>query len=156
MYHSLIFKEKDGSNIKNTWNNWHLIPASRPTVVQPTPAYKYVEIPGRSGSIDLSDYLVGKPTYSDRSGTFSFYVANEDPKTGKSFGNWASRKQEIAQFLDGRRILKMVLEDDTSYYYLGRFYLKDWSSGQNYSSVTIEYRVQPYKYRESDGKAVIG
>lgn len=154
MYHSLIFK--DGTNIRNTWNNWHLIPAARPVVAQPTPVYKYVDIPGRSGSLDLSNYLVGKPTYSDRSGTFSFYVANEDPKTGKSFGDWASRKQEIAQFLDGRKVLKMTLEDDINYYYSGRFFLKDWTPGQNFSTITIEYRVAPYKYRESDNKAVIG
>ena len=154
MYHSLIFK--DGTNIRNTWNNWHLIPSTRPVVSQPNVTYKYVDIPGKSGSIDLSNYLVGKPTYSDRSGSFTFYVANDDPKTGKSFGDWASRKQEIAQFLDGRKTLKMTLEDDINYYYLGRFYMKDWQPGANFSTVTIEYRVAPYKYRESDNKAVIG
>lgn len=154
MYHSLIFK--DGTIVRNTWNNWHLIPSTRPVVAQPTPAYKYVDVPGRDGSLDFSDYLIGRPTYSDRSGSFSFYVANEDPSTGKGFGNWASRKQDIAQFLDGRKLLKLTLEDDINYYYLGRFYMKDWQPGENFSMVVIEYRVKPYKYRESDNKAVIG
>ena len=154
MYHSLIFK--DGNVTRNTWNHWHLIPSARPVVAQPTPTYKYVDIPGRDGSLDFSDYLIGRPTYSDRSGSFSFYVANEDPKTGQGFGNWASRKQEIAQFLDGRKLLKMTLEDDINYYYVGRFYMKEWNPGENFSQVTIEYRVRPYKYRESDGQAVIG
>lgn len=153
-YHSLIFK--DGSITRNTWNHWHLIPSAQPVVAQPTVNYKYVDIPGRDGSLDFSDYLIGRPTYGDRSGSFSFYVANEDPQTGKSYGTWANRKQEIAQFLDGRKLLKMVLEDDMNYYYVGRFFLKDWSPGANFSQVTIEYRVKPYKYRESDGQAVIG
>lgn len=157
-YHSLSFKyEENGVTVnRNTWSNWHLIPSSRPVVAQPAANYKYVDIPGRDGSLDLSDYLVGRPTYSDRSGSFTFYVANEDPETGKKYGNWVSRKQEIAQFLDGRRIMKMTLEDDMSYYYLGRFFLKEWASGENFSQVTIEYRVKPYKYKEGDGQAVIG
>lgn len=154
MYHSLIFK--DGTIVRNTWNNWHLIPSTRPVVAQPNPVYKYVDVPGRDGSLDFSDYLIGRPTYTDRSGSFSFYVANEDPSTGQGFGNWASRKQDIAQFLDGRKLLKLTLEDDINYYYLGRFYMKDWQPGENFSMVVIEYRVKPYKYRESDNKAVIG
>ena len=154
MYHSLIFK--DGTTVRNTWNNWHLIPSTRPVVAQPNPVYKYVDVPGRDGSLDFSDYLIGRPTYTDRSGSFSFYVANEDPNTGKGFGNWASRKQDIAQFLNGKKTLKLTLEDDINYYYLGRFYMKDWQPGENFSTVVIEYRVKPYKYRESDNKAVIG
>ena len=158
-YHSLIFEVTDNNGNKkiiNTWNNWHLIPTSRPVIAQPTPNYNYVDVPGRDGSLDFSDYLIGRPTYSDRSGSFSFYVANEDPVTGKNYGNWASRKQDIAQFLDGQTIMKMTLEDDINYYYVGRFYLKEWSPGPNFSQVTIEYRVGPYKHQASDGGAVIG
>lgn len=155
MYHSLRFE--DGSKTWNTWTHWHLIPSTLPVVAAPTATYKYIDIPGRDGSLDFSDYLVGRPTYSDRSGTFSFYVANEDPITGKAYpGTWASRRQEISQFLDGTKLLKMTLEDDKDYYYLGRFYLKDWSPGANFSTVNIEYRVKPYKYRHSDGEAVFG
>lgn len=147
MYHSLTFTI--GNVTRNTWNNWHLIPSARPVVSQPTPSYKYVEIPGRDGSLDLSNYLVGRPTYSDRSGSFKFYVAND-------YGNWVDRKTEIAQFLDGAKEMKMTLEDDPRHYYLGRFYMKEWAPGANNSEVTIEYRVKPYKYRSNDGGAVQG
>lgn len=156
MYHSLIFKSSRGTDARNTWNHWHLIPSARPVVSQPTVSYKYVDVPGRDGSLDFSNYLLGRPAYSDRSGSFSFYVANEDPVTGENYGNWVSRKEEIAQYLNGRDVLRMSLEDDPNYYYLGRFYLKDWQPGSNFSTVTIEYRVQPYKYSESTNKAVIG
>ena len=93
MYHSLIFI--DGNITRNTWDNWHLIPSSRPVVVRPTATYKYVDVPGMDGSLDLTDYLIGRPTYSDCSGSFEFYVAND-------YGDWVSRKNEKASFLNGR------------------------------------------------------
>lgn len=144
MYHSLIFI--DGNITRNTWDNWHLIPSSRPVVVRPTATYKYVDVPGMDGSLDLTDYLIGRPTYSDCSGSFEFYVAND-------YGDWVSRKNEIASFLNGR-VLKMYLEDDPIYYYEGRFYLRDWKSGGSFSSVTIEYRLKPYKFKASSGEKV--
>ena len=141
MYHSLIFQH--GNTKINTWDNWHLIPSSRPVLAQPTPAYTFVEIPGADGSMDITDYLIGRPTYSDRQGTFEFYVEND-------FGNWASRREEIAGFLDGRK-MKLYLEDEPQYYYEGRFFFKQWIPDASHSKVTIEYRVKPYRYL-SNGK----
>lgn len=143
MYHSLIFQYGD---IKiNTWDNWHLIPSARPVVAQPTPVYTYVDIPGKDGSMDLSDYLVGRPTYSDRTGSFEFYVAND-------YGNWASRRAEMASFLNGRK-MKVYLEDEPQYYYEGRFWFKQWTPDASHSKVTIEYRLKPYRYHASGKEA---
>ena len=143
MYHSLIFQH--GNTKINTWDNWHLIPVSRPVIVQPTPAYSFVDIPGADGSMDLTDYLIGRPTYSDRQGTFEFYVAND-------FGNWASRRAEIASFLNGKR-MKVYLEDEPQYYYEGRFFFKAWTPDASHSKVIIEYRVKPYRYLVNGGEA---
>lgn len=155
MYHSLIFI--DGATTKNTWDDWHLIPSSRPNVEQPNPSYKYIDIPGRNGSLDLSTYLTGSVAYSDRSGTLNFYVANEDPETAVPFNrDWATFKQTLAQFFSGQTVLKMKLEDDPDYYYKGRFYMKSWSTGDSFSQISIEYRIDPFKYRVSNNMAVIG
>ena len=143
MYHSLIFQY--GNTKINTWDNWHLIPDGRPVVAQPNPVYTYVDIPGADGSMDLTDYLVGRPTYSDRTGTFEFYVAND-------YGNWASRRAEIAAFLNGKK-MKVYLEDEPQYYYEGRFFFKGWSPGASHSKVTIEYRLKPYRYLVNGGEA---
>lgn len=145
MYHSLIFV--DGNNSRNTWDNWHLIPSSRPVVSRPNVTLRYVDVPGKDGQLDISDYLIGRPTYSSCNGSFEFYVAND-------YGNWASRKSELSEFLNGRK-MKMFLEDDPQYYYLGRFTFKEWRAGPNFSSVVIEYTVEPYKYLASNGKRVL-
>lgn len=143
MYHSLIFQL--GDKRYNTWDNWHLIPTTRPVLSMPTPAYTYVDIPGADGSMDLTNYLIGRPTYSDRSGSFEFYVAND-------YGNWASRRATIASILNGQ-VLKMTLEDEPKYYYEGRFYLKQWTPDASHSKVTIEYRVRPYRYLSNGEEA---
>lgn len=144
MYHSLTFTK--GSTSRNTWTNWHLIPSSRPTVARPSPAYKYIEIPGMDGSIDISGYLTGKPYYSDCTGSFEFYVAND-------YAVWTELKRILSTFLDGSE-MQMVMEDDPDYYYSGRFFMSEWKSEETNSVITIEYRVKPYKYRVSDGGKV--
>jgi hypothetical protein len=170
LYHSVIFN--DGKVTRNTWTDWYLIPSSRPVIVQPTPIYKYVEIPGRNGSLDLTDYLVGEPTYSDRKGSLEFIVVNNvgnyldygkknNPKkpndkstfphkAAESLGNWVARKDVIADFLNGRK-MKVTLEDDPEYYYYGRVFFKEWRADAQFSRVVIEYQLEPYK-RYRDGK----
>ena len=46
MYHSITI----GS--KNTWDDWYLIPSSRPVVNPPKPKTKYIDIPGADGHLD--------------------------------------------------------------------------------------------------------
>ena len=147
MYHSLIFQADNDGRRYNTWSNWHLIPSSRPVVVLPTPVYKYIDIPGRHGSLDISEYLTGQVIYSDRKGSFTFYVDNNNR-------NWASRRAELATFFNGKK-MKMWLEDEPAYYYYGRFVLKEWrtDSNSNYSQVTIDYQVAPFKYLSNGEEA---
>lgn len=149
--HSITFIDSSANPqiSKNTWTDWYLIPSSRPDVAMPSVNFKYVDVPGKDGSLDFSSYLIGRPVYTDRSGSLSFYVDNDH-------GNWATRKTNIASFLNGQKQLKMILADDPNYYYLGRFYLKSWQPGDSYSSVTIDYRVKPYKYAVSNNQAVMG
>ena len=177
-YHSIIFE--DGTNRFHTWDNWHLIPSTRPVIVQPTPLYKYVDIPGRDGSLDITDYLIGRPVYSDRKGSLEFIAANtlgntlrygdkrnfsKDNSPGgdyyyfqrranESYGNWSDRRSEIAAFLNGRK-MKMFLEDDPNFYYYGRVFFKEWRPDPQFSKVIIEYQVNPYKYSRDGKEAVL-
>ena len=145
MYHSLIFQADGETKKYNTWDNWHLIPSSRPTFVQPSPVYKFVDIPGADGQKDLTDYLIGRPTYSNRQGSFEFIVAN-------GWGEWFMRRTELAKYFNGR-YLKCYFEDEPKYYYYGRFFFKDWKSDANFSKVTIEYQVKPYRYNKNGEEA---
>ena len=132
MYHSITFGDK------NTFDDWHLIPTSRP-VIAPPPFRSHTEdIPGGFGSLDLSEALTGYPLYDNRTGTLEFAVVND------AWSDWSLAYQTILNYLHGRR-MKMILEDDPSYYYIGRFTVDNWDSGENHSTITINYDLYPYK-----------
>ena len=130
-YHSITI----GS--RNTWDNWHLVPTSRPLVEPPSVRTNYIDIPGASGSLDLTEALTGYPTYNNRSGSWEFLVMN-------GYRSWDVAYSDIMAYLHGKK-LRAVLDDDPDYYYEGRFSVNGWSSDKNWSKITINYNVGPYK-----------
>lgn len=139
MYHSIDFGGK------NTWDAWHLIPTSRPVVPPPDPKTNTVEIPGASGSIDMSETLTGYPLYGDRTGSIDFIFVNDFYTLVDYHEDWADVYSDIMSHLHNKT-MKMVLEDDPEYYYEGRFKVESWSSGDHYATVKIGYTVGPYKW----------
>lgn len=131
MYHSITIGDK------NTWDDWHLIPESRPLFNPPSVKYNYVEIPGGDGILDLTTAMTGKPLYNNRSGSWSFIVQN-------GFADWAMLYSEIMVYLQGQK-MQAILEDDPQYYYEGRFSVNQWKSDPNWSKIVIDYNVSPYK-----------
>lgn len=136
--HAITFSSLDGSVSKNTWEDWYLIPTSRPTMSIPGAQNKFVEVPGMDGSYDISDYLRADTAYTDRSGSFEFVVDNDHTE-------WLAVYRALVTFLHGQR-LKMILSDDPQWYYEGRFTVDEWKSEPARSKVTISYRVAPFKY----------
>lgn len=123
----------------NTWDTWHLIPSSRPSIAHPNPITKIIEIPGVDGILDLSTYLTGRINYGQRQGSLNFYVAND-------FESWESIRSNMVKTLHGKT-MKMQLDDDPSFYYEGRFTVGNWESGASYSAISIGYNLAPYKIR---------
>ncbi len=156
MYHSVIFF-KDLSNLTaevkdeiNTWDDWHLIPSTRPVISPPSVRTNYIDIPGRNGSLDLSEVLTGYPLYQDRSGSLKFYVMHDYWVDDQGNNQWQETYRTIAEYLHGQR-LYMQLEDDKSYYYEGRFALDNWTSDEHYSTITIKYVLEPFKWKTECG-----
>ncbi len=131
MYHSVTF------GTKNTWDDWHLIPTSRPLFNPPSVKTNLIEIPGGDGALDLTTALAGRPLYKNRTGSLEFYVDN-------NFLDWTVLYSEIMVYLHGQK-MRAVLEDDPSYYYEGRFAINAWKSNKERSSLVIDYDVNPYK-----------
>lgn len=136
MYHSITI------GTKNTWDDWHLIPKSRPLFNPPQVKTNYVDIPGGDGILDLTTSFSGRPLYKNRTGSWEFYVEND-------FRDWAVLFSEIMNYLQGQKF-QAVLEDDPLYYYEGRFSVNVWKSDPGRSLITLDYDVSPYK-KEIDG-----
>ena len=130
-YHSITIGEK------NTWDDWHLVPTSRPLVNPPEVKTNYIELPGGDGMLDLTTALTGRPTYGNRTGSWEFLVMN-------GYQAWHTLYSEIMIYLHGKE-LRAVLDDDPNYFYLGRFSVNSWKSSKDWSSITIDYNVGPYK-----------
>lgn len=130
-YHSITI----GS--KNTWDDWHLVPSSRPLVSPPGLKTHFVDLPGGDGVLDLSEALAGKPIYGNRTGSWEFIVMND-------YQNWELLYSEIMNYLHGKTY-HAILDDDPSYYYDGRFSLEEWASNKDWSTVKIQYSLAPYK-----------
>ena len=131
MYHSITIGDK------NTWDDWHLIPESRPLFNPPSVKFNYVEIPGADGVLDLTTAMTGKPLYNNRNGSWSFIVEN-------GFKDWSELYSEVMAYLHGQRF-RAILEDDPDYYYEGRFSVNQWRSDPQWSKIVIDYNVAPYK-----------
>lgn len=132
MYHSITFGDK------NTWDDWHLVPSSRPVFNPPAQKVKTLDIPGGNGLIDLSQALTGYPVFHNRTGSFEFLVTN-------GYQPWHMLYSDIMDYLHGRT-MTAVLEDDPEYYYNGRFTVNAWKSEKNWSKIVIDYNVDPYKW----------
>lgn len=130
--HSITFGDK------NSWDDWHLVSQVRPSFSPPKQKTKYLEIPYSDGSLDISQSLTGYPVFDNREGSFEFIVVN-------GFGDWVDRYHEIMAYLNGRT-MRAILEDDPEYYYEGRFWVDEWNSSSPWSTIKINYLVEPYKW----------
>ena len=135
--HSILFGPLNGRSGVHTWNDWFLIPTSRPTMSLPGVSSRYVDIPGRNGGYDLSDYLTTGPIYTDRTGSFEFIVASDRT-------DWLTALRNVTTYLHGQR-RNMILVDDRNWYYTGRFTVDSLKSDPASSKITISYRVAPFK-----------
>ena len=142
MYHSITFSPYDLGESYNTWDDWHLIPTKRPHVGPPELEYMYQnELP--YSELDLQNNQKPLGIYKSRSASWEFAVEN-------GHEDWISIYHKIMLGLHGK-IGTFTLEDDPEWYYVGRFNVKEWDSGDSYSTVTIEALCEPYKYRVGEG-----
>ena len=124
---------------KHTFSDWGLIMKSRPEISPPEPKTIYVDIPATDGQIDLTESLTGDVTFKNRTIKCEFTVIDNRRM-------WASIYSEILDYLQGQR-LRMICDDDPSYYYLGRFQVDEWKSNKKTSTIVISGNVEPYKYK---------
>lgn len=127
----------DSGETYNSWDDFALIRTSK-TIGKAEVKKTIIDIPGADGVIDLSEYF-GEPKYKNRKLTFEFsYIETED--------SWNSVYSDIQNKLNGQD-MKVILEEDSDYYYAGRCSVNDWKSNKKTGNITIEIDADPYKYK---------
>lgn len=139
MYHGIKFGDK------RTWEDWHLVPTTRPVFNPPPLKSKYVDIPGSNGTLDLTESLTRYPLYGNRTGSFEFIVVNSFSELVTDHEEWYNRYSDIMDYIHGKS-MKAILDDDYNYFYEGRFTVNSWKSEKLYSKIVIDYNVGPYKW----------
>ena len=99
---------------------------------------KLIEVEGADGSIDLTDFF-GEPKYGDvtHKFTFSTIVPRSD---------FTTQYSEIKNALHGKK-LRIVDDDDPSFYYVGRCYVSSFTSANGVGTISVECECEPYKYK---------
>lgn len=118
-----------------SWDDFHLIPESRPKIEYPKANYSTIAIPGSSERFDITEYLPGGLTYQIVNGSWSFIVDHTQWENEKS---WFKSRRALEKFFNGERFI-VELTDEPGKLYSGRLWLSEQVSEDQHSTVKIEY-----------------
>lgn len=142
----------------NTWTDWHLVPTSRPVIKIPEIKKYSQDIPGGNGELDFTTSLTGYPVYKNRTGSFEFMVMNRsiDTNLGDAYGynnetntEWRAIYSEISNTLHGK-IVYLQSPEWKGWYFKGRLTVNDWKSDSAYSSIVLDYDLEPFMLTVTD------
>ena len=126
---------------KKSYDDWGLN-LEKMEISFPEPKEKNVDVPGADGSLDLTE-INGPVKYDNRKIEFTF-------SREVGYESWHNLVSEIASVLHGKR-LKVILDTDPSYFYIGRFELDTEKTDDVLAEISISGTVDPYKYDLDDG-----
>lgn len=109
------------------------------------PKLNFVELPGADGSLDMTESL-GDVKYNDREGSMTFSVLPQD--------DFEVKKTEVSNLLNGLKC-KIIFDKDPDYFYFGRLSVSDYKADKMLRQITIDFRVQPYKYKKNVTEVVV-
>ncbi len=121
----------------HSWNDLFLILGSK-EIEAPKTKTHYVDIPGADGNLDLTEYF-GDINFENRKLTFNFSTIVCQNKFLKLFSN-------IQNLLNGKK-MRIIIDDDPSFYYVGRLSISPWNANKNVGEMKIEADCEPYKYK---------
>lgn len=122
---------------KHSYNDWKLILKSRPVISPPSPKTVYIDIPASNGIIDLTEWMQGMVVFENRTITCEFNVID-------ARNRWSNIYSDIMDYLHGQQ-MRVILDEDPTYFYTGRWKVNEWKSDKKTSTIVIEGYVEPYK-----------
>ena len=122
----------------HSWNDLHLIPATKFIIPPAEIKENMIDIPGRDGFVDLTEVLTNRPVYGKRTGSLEFMT------TANDYEDWTITLRKMTSYVHGRSLM-LLLDDEPGFFYEGRFSVNSWKSEAQRDKVTVNYELQPYK-----------
>lgn len=123
----------------HSYDDWGLYVTNTDCIGEPELITNYVEVPGRSGLIDMTEAVSGRPIYKSRK--IQIKLAGTRFRT-----NWDSVISSFRNSINGR-ICRVTFDNDISYFWRGRIEIKDFSSVMNLGVFVVDIpNADPYKY----------
>lgn len=97
-----------------------------------------IDIPGADGSLDQTEFF-GEPKYENRTHRFDFSTMAPAEELPTVYSRVLNR-------LHGRK-MRIILDDDPLYYYLGRCHVSPFTSDKGVGMISVECDCGPYKYK---------
>lgn len=143
-YHYVEFTRDSGTDetTYNSYMDWGLYLEEPVTVSAPKPNTYMVEVPGRNGSLDLTESAIGRVTYQDREIVFPFVCR-------KKRNEWNASYQALLNAVHGRAC-RITCSDDPDYYYEGRVTVEEWGGSGKMAFPEVRATVRPYKIKKTE------
>ena len=142
---TISYPHEGGWRWANTETDWHLLPVSAPAVTPPLERRLVANIPGRNGTTEFSTCLTGYPIFNAREGSWKFYYEIEN---GTEWGTNVLDKigYWLAECTQPNK-MRIELEDEPGFYYIGRVWADtSFSRSNDHSVITLNYRLYPFKF----------
>jgi phage-related protein len=121
----------------HSYDDFSLIMTSKEIAAPKTKTLK-IDVEGADGSIDLTEFF-GEPKYEDCTHKFQFSTIVPQSEFLTLFST-------IKNAIHGKK-LRIVLDDDPLFYYVGRCFVSSFTSEKNIGKIAVECDCEPWKYK---------
>ena len=134
--HSITFEKiQIGSNdriVKNSWVDFHLVPSTRHFLEIPKVQTILVKLPRSNKILDLTNSLNPNLVFEGSTGTWDFMIDHD------RWSNWTEALDVLEEYFDGSEFI-VRFDDNPSVYYNGALFVSNYTPGQDYSTISIDY-----------------
>jgi len=124
----------------HSFDDFNLI-LSQKRIGTPSPKTNVIDIAGGDGVLDLTEYF-GEVKYNNRSISFDFSTTVPQAQFMDLFS-------QVQNALHGQK-MRITLDDDPEYYYVGRISVSEWKADKSIGKLTIDCDCDPWKYKQNE------
>ena len=125
-------------NDEHTLRDWGAAITNSDVVGMPEPQTVLLDIPGRSGRLDLSEVLTGDVSYGNRELKMQLACQTDIEK-------WQEACLHIFNKYHGQRV-QVIFDEDSGFFYAGRASVTDPKREHTAGQLTIKVDAEPFKY----------